>query len=53
MFESDGLNFFIEGTSKEKFQDGSGISRLCRGYDQKKLIEMFEDLYGIKKTGYL
>lgn len=53
MFEREGLNDFIQGTSKEKFQDGSGISRLFRDYDQKRLIEMFEGIYGIQKTGYL
>ena len=44
---------FFEGTSKEKFQDGSGVSRLFRDYDQKRLIDMFEGIYGIQKTGYL
>ena len=53
MFKDEGLDIFIQGTSKEKFQDGSGVSRLFRGYDQQKLIDMFEGLYGIKKTGYL
>lgn len=53
MFEGEGLDIFIQGTSKEKFQDGSGVSRLFRRYDQQKLIDMFEELYGIKKTGYL
>ena len=53
MFEGAGLDAFIQGTSKEKFQDGSGVSRLFRWYNQKKLINMFEGIYGIKKTGYL
>ena len=53
MFEGEGLDVFIEGTSKEKFQDGSGVSRLFRDYDQKRLIDMFEGIYGIQKTGYL
>lgn len=53
MFEGEGLDSFIRGTSKEKFQDGSGISKLFEGYDQKKLIDMFEQLYGIRKTTYL
>ncbi len=53
MFEGEGLDHFIQGTSKEKFQDGSGISRLFRDYDQKRLIQMFEGIYGIQKTGYL
>ncbi len=53
MFEGEGLDAFIEGTSKEKFQDGSGISRLFRGFIQTKLLDMFEGLYGIKKVGYL
>lgn len=47
------LDIFVQGTSKEKFQDGSGVSRLFRGYDQQRLIDMFEGIYGIKKTGYL
>ena len=53
MFKREGLDVFIEGTSKEKFQDGSGVSRLFRDYDQKRLIDMFEGIYGIQKTGYL
>lgn len=53
MFEGEGLDDFIQGTSKEKFQDGSGVSRLFRDYDQKRLIEMFDGIYGIQKTGYL
>lgn len=53
MFEGEGLDIFIQGTSKEKFQDGSGVSRLFGDYDQKRLIDMFEGVYGIKKTGYL
>lgn len=53
MFEEEGLDRFIQGTSKEKFQDGSGISRLLRAYNQQRLIDMFERIYGIKKTGYL
>src|SRR3989344_4407177 len=53
MFEGEGLDAFIQGTSKEKFQDGSGISRMFASYDQKKLVDEFEKLYGIEKTGYL
>ena len=53
MFEGEGLECFIQGTSKEKFQDGSGISRMFASYDQKKLVDEFEKLYGIEKTGYL
>lgn len=53
MFDGEGLDSFIQGTSKEKFQDGSGVSKLCKDYDQKKLIELFEGIYGIKKTSYL
>ena len=53
MFKREGLDVFIEGTSKEKFQDGSGVSRLFRDYDQKRLIDMFEGIYGMQKTGYL
>lgn len=53
MFVGEGLDVFIQGTSKEKFQDGSGVSRLFRDYDQRRLIELFEGIFGIKKTGYL
>ena len=53
MFKGEGLDRFIQGTSKEKFQDGSGISRLLKAFDQQRLIDMFERIYGIKKTGYL
>ena len=53
MFQGEGLEKFINGTSKEKFQDGSGLSRLLRGYDQQRLLDMFESIYGIQKTGYL
>ncbi len=53
MFEGEGLHHFIRGTSKEKFQDGSGISRLLKEYDQQKLIDLFDSIYGIKKIAYL
>ncbi len=53
MFEGEGLDVFIQGTSKEKFQDGAGISKLFKDYGQKKLIDMFEEIYGIQKTEYL
>ena len=53
MFNGEGLDAFIQGTSKEKFQDGSGVSRLFHDFDQKRLIGMFEGVYGIKKAGYL
>jgi asparagine synthetase B (glutamine-hydrolysing) len=43
---------FIEGTSKEKFQDGSGISGIFRDYGQGRLLDVFEGIYGIRKTSY-
>src|SRR3989344_376462 len=49
----NGFNDLIEGTSKEKFQDGSGISGIFEDYDQRKLVDMFEKTYGIRKTAYL
>ena len=52
IFPDDRLDSFIQGTSKQKFQDGSGISRLFRSYTQERLIDMFEGLYGIRKTAY-
>tara|TARA_Y100000034_G_C6889979_1_gene409242 strand:- start:492 stop:1772 length:1281 start_codon:yes stop_codon:yes gene_type:complete len=53
MFVNEKFSDLIEGTSKEKFQDGSGVSKLFRKYNQSKIIEMFENIYGIKKTEYL
>ena len=51
---SDGnLDDLIVGTSKEKFQDGSGVSRIFHFYNQEKLIDMFEKIYGIRKTAYI
>ncbi|MEK6893566.1 MAG: asparagine synthase-related protein [Nanoarchaeota archaeon] len=48
-----GLDDLIEGTSKEKFQDGSGVSGLFESFDQRKLITMFDQIYGIRKNAYL
>ena len=53
MFEGEGLDRFIEGTSKEKFQDGSGVSRLFGDYDQQRLVNMFERIYRVNKDVYL
>jgi len=53
MFAGQGLNQFIAGTSKEKFQDGSGLSSLLDSYPQEKLLDFFEKIYGIRKVGYL
>ena len=39
----------IKGTSKEKFQDGSGLSRILAPFDQARLSAMFETLYGVHK----
>lgn len=53
VFLGEGLDEFIIGTSKEKFQDGSGVSSLLKNYDQKKLLNIFEKIFGIKKNSYL
>lgn len=53
MFAEDGLDSFIEGTSKEKFQDGAGITRVFQEYDQQRLVNLFSEIYGIYKAGYL
>jgi len=53
IFAGEGIDDLILGVSKEKFQDGSGVSRLFAGYNQRKLIEMFDSIYGIKKTVYM
>ncbi|MBI1970675.1 hypothetical protein HYS47_02935 [Candidatus Woesearchaeota archaeon] len=53
MFTGCGIDQFIEGTSKEKFQDGSGISKIFARYDQRWLIDAFERLYGVRKVNYL
>ncbi|MBI2548585.1 asparagine synthase [Candidatus Woesearchaeota archaeon] len=53
MFVGEDLDGFIEGTTKEKFQDGSGITRLLQNYDQQRLVDMFAEIYGIYKSGYL
>lgn len=43
----------LEGISKEKFQDGSGISKIFKNYTQEQLIDMFEKIYGVNKSSYL
>ena len=43
----------LEGVSKEKFQDGSGISRVFKKYTQENLIGMFQKIYGVNKTSYI
>ena len=53
VFKDEKLDSFISGTSKEKFQDGSGISDILKIYTQEELIKLFEEIYGIKKTSYL
>ena len=53
MFNGEGLDVFIDGTAKEKFQDGSGLSTLLANYSQQRLIEKFERIYGVRKSGYL
>ncbi len=53
MFKGENLDSFIEGTAKEKFQDGSGVSRIVAAYTQERLISLFEEIYGVRKVGYL
>lgn len=53
MFAGEGIDDLIFGVSKEKFQDGSGISRILHPYTQDRLIEYFDNIYGIRKIGYL
>ena len=53
VFKKDGFNDLIVGVSKEKFQDGSGVSKLFKDYTQQRLLEIFKDIYGVMKTGYL
>ncbi len=53
MFSGTNFEQFIEGTAKDKFQDGSGVSRIFSAYDQRKLIDLFAEIYGVRKSGYL
>ena len=53
VLQGGGLDDLIAGTSKEKFQDGSGISRILESYTQSELVDRFEKIYGIRKTSYL
>jgi len=43
----------LENISKEKFQDGSGISRLFKEYDQYQLTKLFKEIYGVNKDSYI
>lgn len=47
------LTPYIRGVAKEKFQDGSGFTKLMGRYTQEVLIARFEELYGIRKQTYL
>ena len=53
VFVGEALEKFIQGVAKEKFQDGSGVSKLFKDYTQQRLLEIFKDIYGVMKTGYL
>ncbi len=50
--DSVGILGRLDGISKEKFQDGSGISKIFAEYDQKKLTLLFNEIYGVNKTVY-
>ncbi|MEK7202248.1 MAG: asparagine synthase-related protein [Patescibacteria group bacterium] len=43
----------LEGISKEKFQDGSGISKVFVDFSQEQLIETFKQIYGVNKESYV
>ena len=43
----------LAGISKEKFQDGSGLSRLFSAYNQEKLVNLFSEEYGVNKEEYV
>lgn len=43
----------FKGISKAKFQDGSGISRIFKDYDQERLVGLFEEIYGANKESYI
>ncbi len=50
MFSGEGLDGFIQGTAKEKFQDGSGVSRIFKDFTQDRLSAMFVEIYGVVKN---
>ena len=44
----------LDGISKEKAQDGSGISRVFKPlYNQEGLVITFAELHGVLKSSYL
>lgn len=43
----------LEGISKEKFQDGSGISKVFQEYTQERLVDIFKQIYGVNKESYV
>src|SRR3989344_5956746 len=43
----------FEGISKEKFQDGSGISKIFEDYSQEQFVELFKKIYGANKEAYI
>jgi asparagine synthetase B (glutamine-hydrolysing) len=47
MFAGEGLDEFIRGTAKKKFQDGAGITPLFRGFSNEQVASMFREMYGI------
>jgi asparagine synthetase B (glutamine-hydrolysing) len=47
MFAGEGLDDFIRGTAKKKFQDGAGITPLFRGFSNEQVTAMFHEMYGI------
>jgi len=50
----DGMNILgpLDGISKEKFQDESGVTMLFTEYDQNKLTRLFKEIYGVNKESY-
>jgi asparagine synthetase B (glutamine-hydrolysing) len=52
MFAGEGLDEFIRGTVKKKFQDGAGITPLFGGFSKREIAAMFRELYGIPKRSF-
>jgi asparagine synthetase B (glutamine-hydrolysing) len=52
MFAGEGLDEFIRGTAKKKFQDGAGISPLFSGLSDRDITAVFRELYEIPGERY-
>lgn len=48
MLREPELEEWIKNASKEKFQDGSGISRIFSTYSQKRLNELLDEVYPLR-----